>query len=239
MTTIKLSIIDSGKASGELHMKRDYQILTKILSSNSILHLYEWREDSATYGCLLDVKKYLDLEKVAQKGLSLAKRPTGGGIIFHLWDFAFSYLMPASHSEFSINTLENYAYVNRAVIQTVHEFLGEKLPELLPEEPTPLDEASRHFCMAKPTKYDVMVNGKKVGGAAQRRKKQGFLHQGTISIVPPDLNYLSDLLLPGTAVTEAMQANSFYLLPNGATKKELQEVRAELREGLKRNLALA
>ena len=39
--------------------------------------------------------------------------------------------------------------------------------------------------MAEPTIYDVMAGGKKVGGAAQRRGKQGLLHQGTIALSVP------------------------------------------------------
>jgi lipoate-protein ligase A len=234
-----LTIMDSGRASADCHMKRDYQILSYFLSNNSIINHYDWEGPSATYGCLLRPEKYLDLNKVKEIDLSLAKRPTGGGIVFHLWDLAFSFFLPATHPVFSLNTLDNYAIVNKAVISTVRDFLGSSTPVLLPQEPLPLDDAARNFCMAKPTKYDVMIDGRKVGGAAQRRTKLGLLHQGTISIVSPDFSYLEQVLLPGTAVIEAMRQNAYSLLSDGATPMELEEARRELREGLNRNLALS
>jgi lipoate-protein ligase A len=35
-------------------------------------------------------------------------------------------------------------------------------------------------CFANPVRADVMVNGRKVAGAAQRRTRAGLLHQGSI-----------------------------------------------------------
>lgn len=177
----------------------------------------------------------LNLSQIELEGVNLAKRPTGGGIIFHLWDLAFSFLVPASHPNFSLNTMENYALVNRMVMQAIASFLGGEVPELLPQEPLPLDEASRHFCMAKPTQFDVMVGGRKVGGAAQRRTKHGFLHQGTISIAPPDWELIERCLKPGTAVVEAMQHHTYCLLPNCRGQAEIEEARQVLLDGLKKS----
>lgn len=66
--------------------------------------------------------------------------------------------------------------------------------------------------MARPTKYDVVLNGKKIAGAAQRKTKKGFLHQGTIALKRPSREYLSTVLLPGTKVLEAIEAHTFPLL---------------------------
>jgi lipoate-protein ligase A len=38
-------------------------------------------------------------------------------------------------------------------------------------------------CFANPVHADVMVNGRKVAGAAQRRARAGLLHQGSIQYV--------------------------------------------------------
>ena len=65
--------------------------------------------------------RHLDLKALEASGLHLARRPTGGGIIFHLTDFAFSVLIPANHPSFSQNTLENYALVNRPVAFAISE----------------------------------------------------------------------------------------------------------------------
>jgi lipoate-protein ligase A len=225
-------IIDAGINSAGTNMRRDYELLKSLPSTREpILHLYSWIDDSATYGHFTKPEQHLDLSVCEEKKLKLAKRPTGGGIIFHISDWAFSALVPADHSYFSLNTLENYALINNLVIDAVQKFLGRQYtPSLLEQEPVPRDAACRHFCMAKPTKYDVIIDGRKVGGAAQRRTKEGFLHQGTISIAKMPDEYLSAVLKPETKVLEAMHHNSFTLIGDNWTVKELTQARQEMKQ---------
>ena len=84
--------------------------------------------------------------------------------------------------------------------------------------------------MAKPTRYDVVFDGKKIGGAAQRRTKRGFLHQGTIALaILPD-EYLERILLPGTQVLEAMKANSYSVLGKEWTREDLRNARKKIKK---------
>lgn len=201
-------------------MRFDADLLEKAdRFSHPILHFYEWAGESATYGHFIDPAKLLKMDRVKQLSLQLARRPTGGGIVFHRWDMAFSILIPAKCPEFSLNTLENYAFVNQAVLSAVKEFLENKPPlSLIQEDIASWDPNCSHFCMAKPTKYDVMWEGKKIAGAAQRKTHKGFLHQGTIALVNPDREYLEQILLPKTKVSEAMFAHTCPLLGTSANK---------------------
>ncbi len=164
----------------------------------------------------------LNLDVANKHGLELAKRPTGGGLLFHLTDFAFSILIPATHPSYSMNTMENYATVNRIVERVVRQFMGLET-DLLRKEPTCFTQA-HHFCMGKPTKYDVMVGGKKVGGAAQRRTRGGFLHQGTIHLCLPPEDFLRDVLKE-SCVFEAMQTHSFCLVNEGNLANARREIK--------------
>lgn len=225
-------ILDTGMASPEENMARDAQLLEQLQETQSpLLHLYSWNAASATYGHFVDPLAFLNPEGVKKHKLALAKRPTGGGIVFHVCDFAFSVLVPSSHPACSLNTLENYAFVNNKVVEAIQAYSGQH-GELLPSESKPLDASSRHFCMAKPTRFDVMVGDKKVGGAAQRRKKWGFLHQGTISLAVPPSDFLKDVLKPETRVFEAMQANSYSLLGPNWMPKQLVQAREDIRKEL-------
>ena len=42
---------------------------------------------------------------------------------------------------------------------------------------------SRHLCFANPVSADVMIDSRKIAGAAQRRTRAGLLHQGSIQHV--------------------------------------------------------
>ncbi|MCH9627225.1 MAG: Octanoyltransferase LipM [Chlamydiales bacterium] len=198
-----------------------------------ILHFYDWRADAATYGHFTQPEVFLNLEAAHAHGLDLAKRPTGGGIIFHNCDFAFSVLMPATHPAFSSNPLDNYAFVNNRVMEAIQPLVSD-VAALLPDEPQPLDAHCKHFCMAKPTKYDVMIGGKKIGGAAQRKTRDGYLHQGSIALGLLPEDYLYKVLASETQVVEAMRANSFTLLGPGWTRNQLIDARLELRSSLQK-----
>ena len=217
-------------------MELDTKLLEELNPSSSrpILHLYDWEAPCATYGHFIDPTVHLSADVFTGDYLQLAKRPTGGGLIFHTTDWAFSVLVPASHKAYSVNILENYAYVNHLVIEAINRFMGcQATLSLLSHEPTAIDRHSGHFCMAKPTKYDVMLNGRKVGGGAQRRTKSGFLHQGTISLMMPSKDFLERTLLPGTGVYQAMVDHTCVLLNGECTLKDLIEARRCLQEAFR------
>jgi lipoate-protein ligase A len=193
------------KASAQSNMESDEARL-KSLKSNSepILRFYEWETDAATYGYFVDPTEFF----LEGQPLQIARRPTGGGIIFHRFDLAFSLLIPASHPAYSTNTLDNYAYVNERVIGAIRRFRKGLSPKLYHCSST----CATRFCMAKPTQYDVVIDGKKVGGAAQRRTKQGFLHQGSLCMTLPPSGYLEKVLKGGKQIAEEIFTNSYPLL---------------------------
>lgn len=204
-----MKIIDSGTSSAPLHMARDAFFLKELADQpEGVLHFYEWEKPSATYGYFVDPYQYLK----AEIPLTLARRPTGGGVIFHLTDLAFSVLIPASHPRFSLNTLDNYRFINSLVVHALQLFQSGIDASLLAQEPELQSQACGGFCMAKPTQYDVMIKGKKVAGGAQRRTRHGFLHQGSICLALPRKEEIEALFKPGLDVWEGMQANSYALL---------------------------
>lgn len=232
-----LQVINTGRAPAQEIMDQDEALLEGLdPSGQPILHLYEWKHPSATYGYFAQPARDLDLEAAKRRGLDLAKRPTGGGIVFHIWDLAFSFLMPANHPAFSLNTLENYRFVNEAVLATMHEIFPQSPASLIEASFAPKSEECSHFCMARPTQYDVVYQGKKIAGAAQRRRKSGYLHQGTISLAPPDTALLKEVLRSKESIVEAMLAYSYVpQLPLESSRPLIQKL---LTEKLERALSL-
>lgn len=221
-------IIDGVPSSPMLNMQRDAELLASLESQpRAVLHFYRWACSSATYGHFVRPSKWIDLEAARRIGLMLARRPTGGGIIFHTSDLAFSVLIPRSHALYSGETLQSYRNINRLVLEAIRDVIGRQ-PELSPRHGSALDEACRQFCMATPTIYDVMLDGRKVGGAAQRRTKWGILHQGSIALMRCD-QLLEEVLIGGSQVAAAMLQNGHYLLEHPS---ELQRTRQALRHHL-------
>jgi lipoate---protein ligase len=231
-------IVETEPQSAVEIMQKDRDLLGGMhMETSPILHFYQWKTPSITYGHFLDPEKFFCLKAVEEEGISLAKRPTGGGIIFHLWDFAFSALVPSTHPAFSQNTIDNYTYINEAVLDAVKEFLQlENGIELTPLDGELRGTGAQHFCMAKPTRYDVMVQGKKVAGAAQRRTRSGFLHQGSISLMMPSSKIVKSILNPELSVLDAMNFFTYPLLEQKTDPLDLIEARKQIKMLLKKHL---
>lgn len=232
------TLLDTGIGSAHDNMEIDRHLLENLRpDSQPILHLYEWEGCCATYGYFTKPEQFLQMESVESGLLNIARRPTGGGVIFHLTDLAFSVLIPANHPRYSVNTLENYSLVNSAVAKTIEEFSGKTLTtDLLVECSNTPQNCPLNFCMAKPTIYDVMINGQKVGGAAQRRTKNGLLHQGSISIALPPLDFLKKTLVEDSGVLEAMQTNTFCLINSPYKQDVLNRTRETLKKIISSNI---
>ena len=172
-------------------MEADSQCLEAI--ETPTLRFYEWDGPSVTYGYFLNPSDYFK----PHSQLNFARRPTGGGVIFHLDDLAFSIVVPASHPFYSLNSLHSYQMINGLVLEAIRKVVpleGLILQEDLPEAPR------GGFCMAKATKYDLLHEGKKVGGAAQRKTKKGLLHQCSLCLQVPNRAFLEEVLHSGTSI---------------------------------------
>lgn len=181
-------IEESGPKSPEWNMAADSERLENAPFPS--LRFYEWDSPSATYGYFLNPSDFFKPDS----HLSLARRPTGGGVILHLDDLAFSVIVPASHPFYSLNSLHSYQMINSLVLEAIQKVIPSKglvLQQDLPEAPR------GGFCMAKATKYDLLYEGKKVGGAAQRKTKKGLLHQSSLCLKMPDPLFLDRILKSG------------------------------------------
>ena len=91
----------------------------------------------------------------------------------HGEDVTYTLIVPRAHSFFALGPLESY----RAIHDAVARALG--AASLTSVAAPKISDA----CFANAAKHDVMMAGRKVAGAAQRRTKFGLLHQGSIQPV--------------------------------------------------------
>ncbi len=135
-----------------------------------ILRFYAWSVPAATFGYF---QKYGDVAAVTRLR-PLIRRPTGGGLVPHENDWTYSLAIPAGHEWHRIRAEESY--------RRVHEWVAEALR--VAGENARLAEccesAGPGQCFVGAEKHDVLVDGRKVAGAAQRRNARGLLIQGSI-----------------------------------------------------------
>ena len=130
-------------------------------------------------------------------------------------------------------TLDRYLKLNFLTENAIRPFISDNLKKEFLEK-TPEGSLGERFCMAKPTQYDVMVEGRKCVGAAQRVTKKNLLHQATISICKPDFELLNKVL-KDEKVAREMQKTSFYLLSSDYREKDaLSSMQTNLEDSLER-----
>ncbi|MCM8529354.1 MAG: lipoate--protein ligase family protein [Lentisphaeraceae bacterium] len=155
-------------------------MLTAEERGRPILRLYEWQEDAVSIGYTQKI------ERVPQEKGKIVRRPTGGGIVFHKHHFTYTVVMPNSHWVVAgTKPVESYNWINQAVQSSLKKLEMESA--LAVEEiPKSVDRAGM-VCFVTPTKYDLLSGERKIAGSAQRRAREGMLHQGSIEMEGIDI----------------------------------------------------
>ncbi|WP_213318489.1 lipoyl protein ligase domain-containing protein [Chlamydiifrater volucris] len=226
---MKRKIFDSGSSSSKENMSIDARLLHSLEGTKILLHLYSWKHLlPVTCGYFVNPEDVFISKAFSL--IDLAKRPTGGGVVFHDADFAFSLLVSASHPLFSENVLDNYRVVNTLVVKSIQRAFG--LSGDLSMQGSGESRKNMNFCMAKISRYDVIFQGQKIGGAAQRTTSRGFLHQGTVFLSGRCREFYQALLKEDVLdfIWGRVQESSFYFLGNDKQGSLLEEARRSLRD---------
>lgn len=164
-------LLSSGSAPAALNMALDEALLESAAAlTRPVLRFYGWTENAATFGYfqrISEVRAWTPLRP-------LIRRPTGGGLVPHDADWTYSLVVPPSHSWFSLKAIESYRQMHQW-IQRSFASLG--LSTHLAPAPR---QASAGQCFTGAERFDLLSEGKKVAGAAQRRNRHGLLIQGSI-----------------------------------------------------------
>lgn len=152
------------------------------------IRFYRWHSPALSFGY------FGRLSEVAGhvSARDLVRRWTGGGIVFHGNDLTYSIVIPANDSVFRESSMSIYEKIHcalaDALAQTGHRAVvagaGDSGPRSQAIKVTRAGiSANDYTCFANPVRADVMIDGRKIAGAAQRRTQRGLLQQGSIQEV--------------------------------------------------------
>lgn len=150
-----------------------------------VLRFFEWEKRSISIGYFQRIQVALDLARESGVAFDIVRRMTGGGIVLHGNDITFSLVVPEKLLETLLGgdareVVESYRPVNMAVLRGIALLLGGRSGQSVTLEGKQASLRDTKFCFAEPTKYDVVMNGRKVAGGAQRRLDGYVLYQGSI-----------------------------------------------------------
>jgi lipoate-protein ligase A len=175
---------DNPAHSGAMNMAIDEALLeTAIIPT---IRFYGWCSSALSFGYF---GKFSDVAIYAEER-DLVRRWTGGGIVFHGDDLTYSIVIPANDPAFGELSIALYERIHRALADALNG-VGERAIVTggvdsggIALSKHAAVNASGHNCFTNPVRADVMMDGRKIAGAAQRRTRRGLLQQGSIQGIP-------------------------------------------------------
>lgn len=169
-----LVLNDRPRSSAALNMAIDEALLEQ--ATQPVLRFYDWNRPSLSFGYF---GKFADVAADRERR-DVVRRWTGGGSVLHGEDLTYSLVTPSGDPASTHGPAAIYAALHGAIRDAL---LAEGTrAELASQASEKISDA----CFANPVRDDVMLLGRKIAGAAQRRTRGGFLHQGSIQL--PDLS---------------------------------------------------
>lgn len=136
-----------------------------------VLRVYAWRQPALSFGY------FMAWEGAAAAGEErlLVRRWTGGGIVHHGADFTWSLIVPAPEPLRRVPPALSYCMIHRALVEALTA-VGMQVQQVPVDSPA----ATGGLCFTTPAPGDLLMDGRKIAGAAQRRCRHGLLHQGSV-----------------------------------------------------------
>lgn len=171
-------LLNSGPSEAAFNMALDEALMEFAPHLGApTLRFYGWTQPAASFGYF---QKYAEIARTTALR-PLVRRPTGGGLVPHDADWTYSVAFPPSHEWYSLAAVESY--------ERVHEWVREAFARLgvVTELAACCHKPAPGQCFVGFEKSDVLWEGRKIAGAAQRRTKMGLLIQGSVQPPPLDL----------------------------------------------------
>jgi lipoate-protein ligase A len=165
------------------------------------LRLYGWKPATVSIGCSQNPQDTLDLEACKRQNITFVRRPTGGGIIFHDHELTYSLVLAQSDLGLSCRVKESFENITSFLIMAYQDLGIDACFAKNTSAPKMKDHAIADFCFSRKEEYDILVNGKKLGGNAQKRRRNIILQHGSIPLSFDKIKtskLLKDWRSPGT-----------------------------------------
>jgi len=161
-------------------MATDESILRHVASGASppTLRLYAWSPACLSLGYAQPFAN-VDIQRLNTHGWEVVRRATGGRAILHTDELTYSVIAPNDEPRVAGTVLESYNRLAQALLLAV-KYLD--VPVEVKEGKTNEDSIDNPVCFEIPSTYEITVDGKKLIGSAQARKKEGVLQHGSLPL---------------------------------------------------------
>ena len=219
-------------ADGPTNMAIDEALLEIVADdpSTAYVRTYGWTAPTLSLGYF---QHWADADAEPRwRTVAKIRRPTGGGAILHDNELTYAVIVPASHPLARPNTAL-YRAVHRAfeAILTERDIDARRFGDLNPGAERPPPAARPFLCFADRDGEDLVFQGSKIVGSAQRRRAGAILQHGSLllgrSPAAPELPGVADL----SGAADAPQAWSALVAETLRQALDMDLVTADLPDG--------
>jgi len=169
-------ILDEG-GDAFFNMAKDEVLFTTYLKRKQpTLRIYSWSVPAISLGYFQKVEETLNLLAMVKRRIFFVRRITGGAAILHNEDITYSLSLSTEDLNLSRSVKSSYKILCSFLLN-FYRGLG-----LNPCFPSDNDSKYGNFCFSTIHSYDIIIGNKKIGGNAQKRRRNFIFHQGSIPI---------------------------------------------------------
>jgi lipoate-protein ligase A len=161
--------------TGAWNMALDHALLESVQAyPRAVLRLYRWRPACLSFGRNQPARGHYAESAARELDIEIVRRPTGGMAVLHDCELTYAVVAPV---DLLGGPRAAYHAINAALVAALRQ-LGAPA-ELAPEgKRSPF--GSVHPCFAEPAAGEVVADGRKLVGSAQRCEKRTLLQHGSI-----------------------------------------------------------
>jgi lipoate-protein ligase A len=217
-------LIIDGALDGATNMAIDSALLDEVensASSRTIVRFYGWLTPTISLGRNQKIEKAVDGDYCRANGIDIVHRPTGGRAVLHDDELTYAVISNDTDS-FGDTIYGNYKRVSDALCLGYNR-LG-VAAVLAPDtrKPAPLMNDGDPPCFLSTSRYELMVEGRKIVGSAQRRVRRSFLQHGSMPITCNRYALARATRLPDAGLLEAEMAGVAEFLPERPSLEHLR-----------------
>ena len=173
-------------------MAVDEALLEAAAEGQGTLRFYRWSEPTLSLGYF---QQYADRRQhEPSRQCAVVRRPSGGGAILHDIELTYSLAIPAAHP-LAADRLGCYRAIHAALVEALADWGVQAV--VLQKADRELHHRQPFLCFQRRAPGDVLVDGVKIAGSAQRRCRGAVLQHGSVllgrSAAAPELPGLADL----------------------------------------------
>ncbi len=211
-------LIEHPPSEGAWNMAVDEAILESVYRGESLptLRLYAWEPACLSLGHAQPYSE-VNIQALAKNGWGVVRRPTGGRAILHVDELTYAVIAPENEPRVKGGVLESYLRLSEALLESL-KILGLS-PQAEENNQAGKKGKPNPVCFEVPSNYEITVDGKKLIGSAQARRKEGILQHGALPLFGDLSRIISALQF--SSENEKSQANSRLLAHATTVEKEL------------------